>query len=254
MGDLLLKQRPPTVKHWQSLEMLSRRGWPPVHPQYLAHNRQILSFKPPDWRERGNYILPHSTYNSSNYCQINKSRDYCYLAPYYRNAMPPPPNPNKDRLLMIDPTRRRVTSRKAEVHPCQCRSRSLDDVRPEFVEMSSEWEEDENGNKIGRRHKNKSNYDKHSKKYRSNRRSMDNLLLDNYDVAQNLQTKSIDLDNSDASSGTRPRFVAVTTLEDVQAVRCAEFHPGGQLYAVGSNSKTLRICGYPKLGDVSYTG
>lgn len=48
----------------------------------------------------------------------------------------------------------------------------------------------------------------------------------------------------------RPRFVAVTTLEDVQAVRCAEFHPNGTLYAVGSNSKTLRICAYPKLGDL----
>ncbi|CAH0545912.1 unnamed protein product [Brassicogethes aeneus] len=59
-----------------------------------------------------------------------------------------------------------------------------------------------------------------------------------------------DLDNSDSSNGGRPKFVAVTTLEDVQAVRCAEFHPGGQLYAVGSNSKTLRICSYPKLADL----
>lgn len=60
-----------------------------------------------------------------------------------------------------------------------------------------------------------------------------------------------DLDNSDGSNGNgRPKFVAVTSLEDVQAVRCAEFHPGGQLYAVGSNSKTLRICAYPKLGDL----
>ncbi|XP_064215852.1 WD repeat-containing protein 47 isoform X3 [Tribolium castaneum] len=60
---------------------------------------------------------------------------------------------------------------------------------------------------------------------------------------------SSEQDNSD-SNGARPRFVAVTTLEDVQAVRCAEFHPGGQLYAVGSNSKTLRICAYPKLSDL----
>ncbi|XP_059472191.1 WD repeat-containing protein 47 isoform X8 [Neocloeon triangulifer] len=48
----------------------------------------------------------------------------------------------------------------------------------------------------------------------------------------------------------RPKFVAVTSLEDVQAVRCAEFHPSGRFYAVGSNSKTLRICGYPKLNDL----
>lgn len=60
-----------------------------------------------------------------------------------------------------------------------------------------------------------------------------------------------ELDASNGSSnGGRPRFVPVTALEDVQAVRCAEFHPHGKLYAVGSNSKTLRICSYPKLHDV----
>nr|CAD7455997.1 unnamed protein product [Timema tahoe] len=56
--------------------------------------------------------------------------------------------------------------------------------------------------------------------------------------------------NGSTGSGGRPRFVAVTSLEDVQAVRCAEFHPQGKLYAVGSNSKTLRICSYPKLSDL----
>ncbi|XP_066992089.2 WD repeat-containing protein 47 isoform X1 [Anabrus simplex] len=60
--------------------------------------------------------------------------------------------------------------------------------------------------------------------------------------------------NGNAGGGVngtgRPRFVAVTSLEDVQAVRCAEFHPQGKLYAVGSNSKTLRICSYPKLSDL----
>ncbi|XP_037043948.1 WD repeat-containing protein 47 isoform X4 [Bradysia coprophila] len=49
---------------------------------------------------------------------------------------------------------------------------------------------------------------------------------------------------------SRPRFVAVTALEDVQAVRCAEFHPNGQVYSVGSNSKTFRICEYPSLSEV----
>ncbi|XP_031632475.1 WD repeat-containing protein 47 isoform X3 [Contarinia nasturtii] len=50
---------------------------------------------------------------------------------------------------------------------------------------------------------------------------------------------------------SRPRFVAVTTLEDVQAVRCAEFHPNGRVYSVGSNSKTFRICEYPSLSEIS---
>ncbi|KAK0181101.1 hypothetical protein PV327_003413 [Microctonus hyperodae] len=60
-----------------------------------------------------------------------------------------------------------------------------------------------------------------------------------------------ELDSTNGSSHSgRPKFVPVTALEDVQAVRCAEFHPHGKLYAVGSNSKTLRICSYPKLHDV----
>lgn len=40
-------------------------------------------------------------------------------------------------------------------------------------------------------------------------------------------------------------FVAVSVLEDTQAVRAVAFHPSGELYAVGSNSKTLRVCAYP---------
>ncbi|XP_035908125.1 WD repeat-containing protein 47 isoform X5 [Anopheles stephensi] len=56
--------------------------------------------------------------------------------------------------------------------------------------------------------------------------------------------------NHEQSDQNRPRFVAVTTLEDVQAVRCAEFHPNGRIYAVGSNSKTFRICEYPSLSEI----
>ena len=38
----------------------------------------------------------------------------------------------------------------------------------------------------------------------------------------------------------------VSTNLIFQAIRCAEFHPNGRLYAVGSNSKTLRLCAYPE--------
>ncbi|XP_066504313.1 WD repeat-containing protein 47b isoform X2 [Hoplias malabaricus] len=41
-------------------------------------------------------------------------------------------------------------------------------------------------------------------------------------------------------------FIAVHTLEDTQAVRAVAFHPSGTLYAVGSNSKILRVCTYPQ--------
>lgn len=48
----------------------------------------------------------------------------------------------------------------------------------------------------------------------------------------------------------KPHFITVTRLEDAQAIRTAEFHPSGQLYAIGSNSKTLRICAYPKIAEL----
>lgn len=51
-------------------------------------------------------------------------------------------------------------------------------------------------------------------------------------------------------SGGKPRFVAVTSLEDVQAIRTVAFHPSGNFYAVGSNSKTLRICSFPHVENL----
>ncbi|CAG2169121.1 unnamed protein product [Oppiella nova] len=54
------------------------------------------------------------------------------------------------------------------------------------------------------------------------------------------------LSESSDFSGRKPHFVPITRLDDAQAIRAAEFHPNGQLYAIGSNSKTLRLCGYPK--------
>uniref|UniRef100_A0A803XYV0 CTLH domain-containing protein n=1 Tax=Meleagris gallopavo TaxID=9103 RepID=A0A803XYV0_MELGA len=46
-------------------------------------------------------------------------------------------------------------------------------------------------------------------------------------------------------------FICINTLEDTQAVRAVAFHPSGSLYAVGSNSKTLRVCAYPEVIDPS---
>lgn len=73
------------------------------------------------------------------------------------------------------------------------------------------------------------------------RSSIELIEKEMINLNRNLNTKN---DNA------RPHFVAVTTLEDVQAVRCAEFHPSGRIYAVGSNSKTFRICEYPSLSEV----
>uniref|UniRef100_A0AAX7TWM7 WDR47 cross-over region domain-containing protein n=1 Tax=Astatotilapia calliptera TaxID=8154 RepID=A0AAX7TWM7_ASTCA len=55
--------------------------------------------------------------------------------------------------------------------------------------------------------------------------------------------------------GDKPKslFVPVHSLEDTQAIRAVAFHPSGALYAVGSNSKTLRVCAYPETLDTSPT-
>lgn len=43
----------------------------------------------------------------------------------------------------------------------------------------------------------------------------------------------------------RPRFEAYNQLHDSQAIRAVDFHPSGEVYAIGSNSRALRICAYP---------
>uniref|UniRef100_A0A3B3UQQ0 WD repeat domain 47 n=1 Tax=Poecilia latipinna TaxID=48699 RepID=A0A3B3UQQ0_9TELE len=54
------------------------------------------------------------------------------------------------------------------------------------------------------------------------------------------------LTRSKEGDKTNDLFVPVHSLEDTQAVRAVAFHPSGALYAVGSNSKTLRVCAYPE--------
>ncbi|KAM4722557.1 WD repeat-containing protein 47 [Rhinophrynus dorsalis] len=56
---------------------------------------------------------------------------------------------------------------------------------------------------------------------------------------------------SEPDGKQKQQFVCLTTLEDTQAVRAVAFHPSGALYAVGSNSKTLRVCAYPDVIDPS---
>ncbi|KAK2835390.1 hypothetical protein Q5P01_015874 [Channa striata] len=52
--------------------------------------------------------------------------------------------------------------------------------------------------------------------------------------------------NTHEPGKSKAQFVKVSQLEDTQAVRAVAFHPSGALYAVGSNSKTLRVCAYPE--------
>ncbi|KAM4575205.1 WD repeat-containing protein 47-like isoform 1-T6 [Fundulus diaphanus] len=53
---------------------------------------------------------------------------------------------------------------------------------------------------------------------------------------------------------SKSQFVRLSQLEDTQAVRAVAFHPSGALYAVGSNSKTLRVCAYPETLASSSSG
>ncbi|TGZ66444.1 hypothetical protein CRM22_005330 [Opisthorchis felineus] len=55
----------------------------------------------------------------------------------------------------------------------------------------------------------------------------------------------------DGSGPNSPRYLQVTVLEDSQAIRCVAFHPTGQYYVVGSNSKFLRVCQFPEVENLS---
>lgn len=161
MGDLMIKQR--TRSHWNP-QLEPRRPWPPMFrtPFQRVPPFNFRPMEQPPWREpfQNGYGLP----------QTNKSRDYYFLAPYYRNVMPPPPKPQKERQPMMDIRRR--TNRKMEEKPaCHCKSRSMEDVRFDVVEVTPEWENDENGNHLGKPRKFGLGkpYGQHS---------MENLLLD----------------------------------------------------------------------------
>ncbi|XP_011315225.1 WD repeat-containing protein 47 isoform X4 [Fopius arisanus] len=257
------------------------RPWP-VYRNHPATRGPSLCYRPMPMEALSRWITPHIPPHDYNYpppaMRTNKNRDYYYLTPMYRNAIGSsaltvqvPPMAITNRMMIMDKSRSKTKSSgtgRSSVPPCTCsvgRTRSLEDVRSEI----SEWDEynDENGNRV------KTN----SKSYfRNSRRSMENLLegdqcgtgltrIHGNSGARHKRDKEcsrrrgsympepkpdVDVTNGSSGSNGRPRFVPVTALEDVQAVRCAEFHPHGKLYAVGSNSKTLRICAYPKLHDV----
>ncbi|CAF1603624.1 unnamed protein product, partial [Didymodactylos carnosus] len=48
-----------------------------------------------------------------------------------------------------------------------------------------------------------------------------------------------------------PAFLPLVSLEDVQAIRAVDVHPSGKYFAVGSNSKMLRVCAYPDIKNIT---
>lgn len=158
------------------------RPWPPM---YRSHPGPSFCYRPVPLDAMGpQWIPPHvADYNyvpaRMSAANSSKGRDYYYLAPLYRNAIPPPQPMSplqlpsvavSPRMMMMD-ARGRTRSNAAAACTCSMgRTRSLEDVRSE----ASEWEDcqDENGNHLQR----KSPKGGGAAMCRQGRRSMENLL------------------------------------------------------------------------------
>lgn len=165
------------------------RPWPPLYRSTGSSRGPSFCYRPVPvpLETLTQWITPLPEYNympariQSN--TSNKGRDYYYLTPMYRNAMPPPTQTlppmqgpqmgMSPRLMLMERPRTRAKSSggigRNSVPPCTCavgRARSLEDVRSEI----SEWDEyhDENGNRIKTNPK--------TRITRCNRKSMENLL------------------------------------------------------------------------------
>ncbi|XP_059062997.1 WD repeat-containing protein 47 [Achroia grisella] len=251
------------------------RPWPPLARQPQPN----FYFRPPDPMELRNFKTASSKGSlysdfSAMSAYSNKSRDYYFLSPSYRSAGAPTPS-HADLYLSRERPRHLRHPNPATPSECPCsRSRSLEDVRTDVV---TEWEDDdENGNRIVapatkfNRTAYKTNTVFQKQGYLT-RHSMENLVDRPPQVLPPKRISAFQPQNRNGShqgvpitspsgigvgndiNGSRPTFKPVTVLEDLQAVRCAEFHPNGKLYAVGSNTKTLRICSYPKIEGVKDT-
>lgn len=162
------------------------RHWPTVYRNHPSSRGPSFCYRPVPIEALTQWMTPHIAAHDYNYVPArigtNKGRDYYYLAPMYRNAMPPPGQPLpalqpsvaiSPRMMIMEQPRSRTKSSsngavRSSVPPCTCsvgRTRSLEDVRSEI----SEWEEynDENGNRVKAGSKNG---------LRHARRSMENLL------------------------------------------------------------------------------
>lgn len=103
------------------------------------HLRHVPPFSPSSspphdfqkWRETAYYPTQVISYPPAK-----PNGEHYFLAPYYRNVMPPPPNlQNSQRLLMVDSRKRFSMSMGTSHSSCHCRSRSMEDVRTQVVEI-----------------------------------------------------------------------------------------------------------------------
>lgn len=136
--------------------MLARKPWPPVYPP-----RGYSHLHPAE----AHYSYAYARYNGQHQPRVFKEQQHYFLAPYYRNVMPPPPRP------LVEQPRRRAG---AQVHdpPCRCKSKSLEDVREVVVDVGRDYDEDFNGNRVFGRER------RREKSQGDNGKSMDNLTVD----------------------------------------------------------------------------
>lgn len=140
------------------------------------HPRHLIPYTPSDspphdfqkWRETAYYPTPVISYPPSK-----QNGEHYFLAPYYRNVMPPPPNlHNSQRLLMVDSRKRYSMSMGTSHSSCHCRSRSMEDVRTQVVEIREDrWPVGHHGKEVN----GDLGHLRGSGVVNDNRRSMDNL-------------------------------------------------------------------------------
>ncbi|CAG9138646.1 unnamed protein product [Plutella xylostella] len=228
------------------------RPWPP-----LARPPHNFYFRPSEPMDLRGFKTSLSTYSDFSAASAysgggNKARDYYFSSAAYRRAEL---GGGSHAELYAGRERR---ARPAPPSACSCsRSRSLEDVRTDVV---TEWEDDEPRAPAFSRAAYRA---AHHQPFHSHH-SMENLVDKSPQIPPPKRVSHLQGQSRNGShpsvltagpvtsdvNGSRPTFKPVTVLEDLQAVRCAEFHPNGKLYAVGSNTKTLRICTYPKIENV----
>lgn len=164
MGDMLLKHKRPL--QWQSTEMLARKPWPPVYPQRVSPRYNLHS------PSEAHYSYAYARYGNNNQSVGLPKEPQYFMAPYYRNVMPPPPSTNR---LFMDRTKRKVQVYNPPCLPCRCKSKSLEDVRADIMEIERDYDDDFNGNRVLIRDR---FGEKRRDKRNNNGRSVDNLTVD----------------------------------------------------------------------------
>lgn len=130
--------------------MLARKPWPPIYPQRVSSPR----YSSDPYETQSSYA--YARYSNNN-AKFSKNQPY-FMAPYYRNALPPPLHADR---LYVDHKRQNVHNLSA----CSCKSKSLEDVR-DIAELRRECNDAFSRNMLLEREElSERKYDKQSSKW-----------------------------------------------------------------------------------------